>query len=303
MNVLMKYFLTIFTYSSLILLCLGAMPEQRDSFLTIDRDIILPDIDHIELYGLGNQSILLNTNNQITLIPPDMAKIDRNRILRIKTDTLKGTTGVAKCISDVLIDSLFITEELFLTNARIDVHYNLDGTFDGESVFGWQALNQIGTCNGPSRGSGGSILIQGINPSNMTFNARFKTLATLALDEDSDFPFQPGDLDEIRLIKCSSQLSTENKINGMEDLLNQQPVFCTTPSVDPQVPPQTAISHIHHPVTIRFFEPYHAGRASALADCISFLFVIPISDVYVQDMLPAYNGIPPIKDYIEIWFQ
>lgn len=293
----------------LISLCLafsaGLLAQAAVSnYVRFDKEIALPDLTHLPLYACDNQLVELEQGSKISLIPPDMAKIDRSRILRIVSDTLAARLGKAKVISICELDTLYISKDLFLTHVEVEVPYFVDGTYEGTSSFGWEVLNQISTCRGPVQsGTQASLLLESVEPSALSFESRYQNLLNLAPATASEFPFHVGDVYEIRLIKCNSLAKTESKIDYMEDLLYRQPLFCKSPSVDPMVPPSSALTRIQSPITIRYFEASHKERADALGECLSYLFQVPMSDIEVVDMRPAYGGNSPESDYMEVWFQ
>ena len=283
-----------------LLLCFSGVFAQGfgGSYLSFHEQISLPDAQHISLANSPLQ-VPLVAGNALRLIPPDMAKLDKRFIKSVTTDTLPALTGPDSCISTCLLDTLYLNSKLFLTQVEIEVAYFTDGTFKGKSSFGRGLLRELGS----TRQNGRQIEISDVNPANLTKAARLAHIQNLDPNTQAAFPFQTGDLQEIRLIKGNTQGETEAIMSKMESLFDLQPVFCSFPSVDPNVPPQAALNRLQNRVTIRYFEPFHAQRAEALGEVMSFLFGIPMSDIEAEDMLPAYNGTPPARDYLEVWVQ
>ncbi|MEM6261721.1 MAG: hypothetical protein AAGI38_04370 [Bacteroidota bacterium] len=284
---------------------LASAQSLTPDFLVVDKPIYLPDVDHIELAGCGGCKLPLNNFSNIKLIPPDMAKFPQDAIISIQQDTFRVFSGSDKIIARCILDTLFITDEVFLKNAEVEVVYFVDGTYEGTSSFGWQVFNQIGTCSGPAAFSStqSRMVIENILPENLTFEARMNHLTDLAVVADFNYPFQPGDVSEIRLVRCSDQPATVNRIASMESLFQQQPTFSENPSTDPNIPPDAAVNRIQNPVTVRYFDENHADRATSLGQVVSFLFQVPMADILIEDMRPSYRGTPPVKDYLEVWFR
>jgi len=286
-------------YLGLLLLPQGLVGQGfGGSYLSFDETLALPDANHIHI-GKKAINVPLSQGNQISLIPPDMAQISPSYIKSVTTDTLPSAGGADSCISVCRLDTLFLSEDIFLRNVEIVVAYYLDGTYKGTSSFGRDLLNQMGRITQ----NGASISITDIAPGSITFKGRIARLGQVDPNNQPAFPFQQGDLNEIRLIKGNSQALTEQYQSELEAMLSQQPLICSFPSIDPNVPPQAALARLQNRITIRYFEPFHAQRAEALGEVIAFLLDLPLGDIFAEDMLSAYNGVPPVRDYLEVWMQ
>lgn len=270
-----------------------------------DLVVNLPAIDQIRLEALGNQAIALTADTLISLIPPDMARLDQRRILGCENDTFASVIGPDQVLASCWVDTLFITPTVYVENARVEVQYFADGTYEGSSSFGWQALSELGPVSGPIPvASGGAQLFVEQNRATPT-PVSSSAVSSGSFDPSTypQFPFTIGDIDEIRLIKCNTYPATESRLASMDQFLGENVVFCNELSVDPIVPPQKALNRINYPITIRYFEPVHAERATVLAEVIADQLQISNIDVHIEDMLPSYKGVPPKRDYLEIWFK
>jgi hypothetical protein len=281
-----------------------AFGQSLPGYLTFSYTIDMQDEEHLQIAALGNKAIKVDSSKRINFIPPDIASLDQARIVSVENDTIVNKKGKNKCISHCLVDTLFITDDLFLINTVVDVSFFLDGTYKGESSFGWGSLQQAGRCTRPSRGSSSrnQLVITDCSPSNLTYSAKIKNLHNLDPVNDPDIPFKGGSIQEIRLIKCSTNPIVEERLILVKTLLDPPNIFSQDYSIDPKVPPQNALARIKNTVTIRYFEATYAEQAEGMADCISYLFGVPRSQIFVENMLPYYGGIPPIQDYLEIWF-
>lgn len=265
----------------------------------------LEDVEHIRIAAGGGIDLRLTPDDRLSLTPPDIAQIPIGRLSEFETDTLVGPTKPARCVSRGTVDTLFINGTLFLTDVPVEVAFFTDGTYEGESTFGIQLLTQAGRHGSPQgvRGDGAMLRIEKPAPQYLTNKGRWLQLQNLDLSEQPNFPLQPGNIWEIRLIRCNQSPQAEQRLQEAFNLFKQQEVFCQDPTEDPTVPPSEAVARIQTPITVRYFEGEHAQRAEALADCLAYLFLVPRNQIAVEDMLPSYNGVSPEDDYLEVWFR
>lgn len=276
--------------------------QTRAQTLSWSAVLHLPDADHVSLPVPGGAlSVPLGPGDIIRLVPPDMAALAPAGVLSVETDTFPQGNGPARCLSRCLVDTLFLGDGLFLTGVEIEVPFFEDGTYEGASSFGIETLNQLGQVGQPiPLPSGGAELrIVSVEAGRQTMLGR--RLSLEQLQPGPAFPLAQGDLQEIRLIRGNDRPATRIAMEVLLLALLANPHFCQDPTADPAIPPQKALDRLPKPYTVRFFEPAHAMRAEALAEVVAYFFQVPRSQVAVEDMLPAYQGQPPLRDYLEIW--
>ena len=295
----------LFSLFLLLGLLLGPVLQAQNG-LCFDRSLSLSSAEQITCRANGQPLTLrLQGGQSLTLMPPDMARLNQARIRSLRTDTLPSHQGPDRCISTAELDTFFVSEDFFLLDVIVEVPFSADGTFEGQSRLGWELLRQAGNCQGPRQTDSGpvTLTVKDIQARNLTLSARYEYLKQLDPTEQAGFAIQPGDLAEIRLIRGNDQSQARARLALMQQLLEQQPIFCQAPSIDPALPPDKALKRLSSPVTIRYFEAKHAPRAQALSEAIQFLFALPTQDLQVEDMQAAYGGTVPVADYLEVWFQ
>ncbi|MEL6695684.1 MAG: hypothetical protein AAFP89_05555 [Bacteroidota bacterium] len=305
-----------------ILMGLFTIRAQTQS--VFDLHVPLADLDQIELSALGGKTIKMVSNNKIRLTPPDMSKLDQKRIISFSQDTFPATSGPDIVVTICEIDTFFVNQDVYLTHVPVEVETFTDRTFKGKSTFGWQVLRQIGATTGPILNQNGNPEIEIAIPMTPQIKDEDDIVQAIAEEEpsvsapilpppppsstynptqDPNLPFRAGDIEEIRLIKCNDQSETQGHLRDTESFLNQYIVFCARTSVDPAIPPVAAVNRIQNTLTIRYFQPFDAERATSLGEILGEQLNIAPSQILVEDMLPAYNGVPPRQDYLEIWFK
>ncbi|MEM9987197.1 MAG: hypothetical protein AAF804_19050 [Bacteroidota bacterium] len=286
----------------LCLLCLGTLIFGQTSnstwvYFSLEHQIELGSDQSLTLLRDASLPVPLGAGAQVKLVPPDMALVPQDRILRFAQDTLANPSGPSSIISTCWLDTLFIDQGVFLTEVPVQVSYFADGTYEGTSSFGQDLLLEIGEWELSTDQE--SLIFKEISLANQTPDFRLHKLTQIT--PGAYFPFQTNDIEEIRLIRASSSLEVDRKIDLLENLLTSQPLFCTQPSTDPQLPPASALARIQAPVTVRYFEPFHAERASALGEGVAYLLGLPPTEVVIEDMLPSYQGQVPVQNYLEVW--
>jgi len=251
--------------------------------------------------GLGQQGDIaarLDTGARIVLVPPDMARIEARHLLRIETDTLPQAAGTARCLSTCQLDTLFLGPELFWLDVRVEVPFYADGTYEGTSRLGQEALSALGErwSRQPE-----ALRIEGVDPVHQPLASRRAQLRRF--DPPATFPLARGDIAEVRLIPGSGQARAQARLAALGELLVEQPLFGQDTSVEDQLPRAKALARLTHPVTVRFFANEDEARAQALAAAATYLLGLPPSAARVENMLPAFGGVSPRTDYLEIWVQ
>ncbi|MEO1415219.1 MAG: hypothetical protein AAFW00_08075 [Bacteroidota bacterium] len=303
---------------------MGLFTAHAQTQSVFDLHVPLADLDQIELSALGGKTIKMVSDDKIRLTPPDMSKLDQKRIISFSQDTFPAASGPDIVVTICEIDTFFVNQDIFLTNVPVEVQTFIDRTFKGKSTFGWQILRQVGSTNGPVLNQNGNPEIAIAIPMTLQIKDEEDLIQAIADEEpsvsiptqpapppsstynpaqDPNLPFRAGDIEEIRLIKCNDQSETQGHLRDTESFLNQYIVFCARTSVDPAIPPIAAVNRIQNTLTIRYFQPFDAERATSLGEILGEQLNIPSSQILVEDMLPAYNGVPPRQDYLEIWFK
>lgn len=285
--------------------CILAWPcsASAQSYFLFDAELPMAADGSLTIHPANPLEVQMDQGNSLRLTPPDMALIPPARIISFASDTI-SRQGPDEIVMDMVLDTLFLTEAVYLTTVPVEVRAFDDRTFEGVSTLGRGLLAQIGRVSGGLRGTPagqGSLIIEGVDPSMVPASQRFDFYLGSLFPFSAGFPFQQGDLAEIRLISCNNLDDTFFILEELEYLFEQQPVYCASPSVDPAIPPSAAVARLGSQVTVRYFEAAHAQRAEALAELISGLFGIAPANVQTEDMRPFYGGNTPIQDYIEIW--
>ncbi len=288
-------------------IALGVSPalfaQSGGLFLTGDLTLTRNNEIRLPVPG-GVLDIPMVPDDEIRLTPPDMATLAPRGVIRVLTDTIPQNSGPARCVSHVLVDTLYLGDGLFLTQAEITVPFFADGTFTGTSSFGRGALAPIGTLTGPMELGdlkGYGYRFEEVNPANQTILGRRLSLESMG--PQPGFAIQDGDLARIHMVQCSNRSELQIQMDALTMILMGDYPFCDQDTYDHNIPPANALARLSKPVTIRYFESAHAERAEAMADVVAYLFGIPRSEVMVEDMQPNYGANPPIEDYLEIWMK
>lgn len=276
---------------------------SAQSYFSFDAELPLEADGSIMIHPENPLRMEVDQSNVITLTPPDMGKISPSRIMSFDSDTLRRS-GPDEIVMSILLDTLFLTESIYLTSVPVEVRAYEDRTFEGKSTLGYLVLNQIGQVSGPGRSAQTghpSLLVRNLDPSMIPDHQKFDFYAGNLVPFSTSFPFTQGDLVEIRLISCNNLDDTFYYLEELEFLFQQNSIYCDQVTIDPTIPPTAAVSRLPSRITVRYFEAVHQERAEALTDLISGLFDMPVSAVQIEDMLPFYGGNTPVNDYIEIW--
>lgn len=288
------------SYCTIVISCLlfWVQAASAQSYFSFDAELPLEPDGSLLIHPENPIRMDVDQSGILTLTPPDMGKIPSSRILRFESDTLQRS-GPDEIVMSLLLDSLFLTDAIYLTSVPVEVRAYEDKTFEGKSTLGTSVLNQLGQVSASSTQA--SLMIRNVDPAMISDNQKFDFYAGNLVPFSATFPFAQGGLAEIRLISCNNLDDTFYFLEELEFLFQQTRIYCDQVTTDPSIPPSAAVSRLPSRITVRYFEAAHQVRAEALTDLISGFFSIPAAGVQVEDMLPAYGGNTPIQDYIEIW--
>ncbi len=293
----MKRVIPLLCFMGLSALAFGQNSNSDWVYFSLEHQIELGPDQSLNLLKDASLAIPLQDGAEVKLIPPDMAMIPQERILRFELDTITNPNGPSSILSTCWLDTLYIDKDIFLTDIPVQISYFEDGTYEGTSGFGQDLLLEIGEWE--ISADQHSLTFNQVSLANQTPLFRLEKLRQM--NPGAYFPFQIDDIEEIRLIRASSSSDVDQRIFLLENLLSTQPLFCKQPSTDPQLPPASALARIQAPVTVRYFEPFHAERASALGEGVAYLLGLQPTEVVIEDMLPSYQGQVPVQNYLEVW--
>lgn len=273
---------------------------SAQSYFSFDAELPLQADGSIMIHPANPIRMEVNQSKIVKFTPPDIGKISPSRILSFESDTLRRS-GPDEIVMSILLDTLFFTEAIYLTSVPVEVRAYEDRTFEGKSTLGTSILNQLGQVSRSASPTQAGLMIRNLDPSMIPNNQKFDFYAGNLVPFSASFPFTQRNLAEIRLISCNNLDDTFYYLEELEFLFQQTRIYCEEVTVDPAIPPASAVSRLPYRITVRYFEAAHQARAEALTDLISGLFNIPDTSVQTEDMLPFYGGNTPIYDYIEIW--
>lgn len=287
-------------YCTIVMSCLlcWVQPAPAQSYFSFDAELPLETDGSLTIHPENPIRMEVDQSGTLKLTPPDMGKIAPTRILRFESDTLRRS-GPDEIVMSIILDTLFLTDAIYLTSVPVEVRAYEDRTFEGKSTLGTAVLRQLGQLSASTTQA--SLLIKNLDPVMISNTQKFDFYAGNLFPFSASFPFSPGDLAEIRLISCNNLDDTFFYLEELEFLFQQTRMYCDQVTVDPSIPPSAAVSRLPSRITVRYFEAAHQVRAEALTDLISGFFSIPAASVQVEDMRPFYGGNTPIHDYIEIW--
>lgn len=288
------------SYCTILMSCFlfWVQTVSAQSYFSFDAELPLEADGSIMIHPENPIRMEVNQSRIVKFTPPDIGKISPSRILSFESDTLRRS-GPDEIVMSILLDTLFLTEVMYLTSVPVEVRAYEDRTFEGKSTLGTSILTQLGQVSASS--TQGGLMIRNLDPSMIPNNQKFDFYAGNLVPFSASFPFTQRNLAEIRLISCNNLDDTFYYLEELEFLFQQSRIYCNQVTTDPTIPPSAAVSRLPSRITVRYFEAAHQTRAEALADLISGLFSIPMASVQVEDMLPFYGGNTPIHDYIEIW--